>query len=121
MNEKFASYSTSTAFRLDLSKTQVKYLVLMDFKCQYLLSTSIATGRSLLARGLIEDKFFDSRGDENGNVYPLSASFSGPTKFHKSALTRAGKMVLGLIKESGLYDAVLSEYESEIGRCKKLP
>ena len=86
MNKNFSEYVTSTAFNLNLSKPQVRYLVLKDFDRHWLLSTSIATGNALERKGLINNKM----------------------------LTKEGKLVIGLIKSTGLYDQVVEEFKDDL-------
>jgi hypothetical protein len=125
-NEALREHVTSIGFSLTLSKRMIDTLVALDhFKGDFhaltqweddagvdtvertrrrvLFSHYVVTYRSLESRGLVVRK----------NVY----LHKDPKCFHldqqksRHSLTKAGKLMVGLLKEAGLYDERLAEME----------
>jgi hypothetical protein len=94
-NWSFRDYVTRIGFQVTLSHTQIDYLVCVAEN----ISVSrvpeqihfIATGRALHRRGLVTEHMVI--GNRNGTV-----------------LTRAGELVVELLKESGIYAEVLARF-----------
>lgn len=84
MNGIFAEYSTSTAFLVQLSKNQCNALLRVEANHMDIF-VQVSTLQSLAARGLVSWSR-DSQGRANG--------FEG--------LTRAGELIVGLLKEAGM-------------------
>lgn len=99
MNNAFQSYTTSTAFNLQLSKNMVKYMVLLDVDKAVEMSTFITSERALRDRGLVTRVPYS----------PLFTKTKGDRGWTNTIFTAEGNLVLSLLKSAGLYDAVLSE------------
>jgi|SRR5581483_6085143 len=112
VNQVFRSYVTGCAFRLDLGKTLIEALVHIDWVLRleqagghrlnrdtYVRSPSMfATGApGLQRRGLIWHQYDGSRVDNR----PFS-DFYG--------ITAAGKLVIALLKEAGIWDEYAALY-----------
>lgn len=116
VNETFRAYVTGSAFRLDLGKTLIEALVHIDWvlrleaagghrldRSTYVRSPSLfATGApGLQRRGLIWHQYDGSRTDKR----PFS-DFYG--------ITPAGKLVIELLKEAGIWAEYVALYPEPI-------
>jgi hypothetical protein len=109
-NEALRAYTTSRAFVLDLRKTHIETLVYIDWVLEleaagkhridpsfWVRSPSLfATGApGLERRGLVEHLWQPAKGEGPTNERPFSDFWR---------ITEAGRLVVGLLKEAGLYD-----------------
>lgn len=92
MNENFANYSTGVAFNVQLTKIQCNALLeLLSFEEKrtddpfHMVVHTVGTLQSLEARGLVEWDY----------------DLSGKAR-HFKGLTKAGKLMAGLLQEAGL-------------------
>jgi len=94
MNQELREYVTRVGFSISLSKAQIEHLVFMhvtrEAKVRWLTASSsmISTSAALQRRGLIEHR---------------DDSASAPRGWY---LSKAGELVVGLLKESGIYEDI---------------
>lgn len=105
MNEDLRSHVTRVGFDLSLGKTHIAALVYIDqvhrHKSHFTLSlykqpfNYFATGgRGLLERGLVTWESKSKKADLKGEATAFRANWK---------ITPAGKLVIGLLKEAGIY------------------
>lgn len=105
MNNEFSSYVTSAVFNITMSKRQISALCLVhadesvkagQFKTLREITADFRTLNALRSRGLIEWRCDTKTSRTNG-----------------PHMTRAGILIIELLKEAGLYPQELSDYLAE--------
>lgn len=111
INEALRGHVTRTGFDLSLGKSHIAALIIIDLQENFPTAESISeasSGRSILSSFVSASHGLQERGLVWWNYIPHSNQDPRAIR----GLTTAGKLVLGLLKESGLYDEYFKELAS---------